>query len=116
MHRRVSFPPRHDAVTWYQVLLEESTQRVPAALHGLAVFVDTLRLLVDAQQTVAAMSVSPPHAPSEDSPAETDSAAPMDEDTQAVSQAQRLEASAVLIKKEAGQDASRDAAKGAAGQ
>ena len=44
-----------------QVLLEESTQRVPAALHGLAVFVDTLRLLVEAQQSVNAPSVSPPH-------------------------------------------------------
>ena len=44
-----------------QVLLEETTQRVPAALHGLAVFVDTLRLLVEAQQSVNAPSVSPPH-------------------------------------------------------
>ena len=44
-----------------QVLLEETTQRVPAALHGLAVFVDTLRLLVEAQQSVNAPSVSPQH-------------------------------------------------------
>ncbi|KAL3160164.1 hypothetical protein ABBQ32_010930 [Trebouxia sp. C0010 RCD-2024] len=96
-----------DAHLFFDALVE----RVPAALHGLAVFVDTLRLLVDAQQTVAATSVSPPHAPLEDSPAETDSATPMEEDTQTASHAHRPEASAVHIKREAGQDANRDGAK-----
>lgn len=94
---------------WAQVLLEESTQRVPAALHGLAVFVDTLRLLVDAQQTVAASGSSPRYSPPQCSPAHADSGSPMDEDTQATSHAQRPETSGT---QEGGQDASEDSPKG----
>ncbi len=66
-----------------QVLLEETTQRVPAALHGLAVFVDTLRLLVEAQQSVNAPSVSPQHSlpaqPKDDNEV-LGTATPMEED------------------------------------
>ena len=74
-----------------QVLLEESTQRVPAALHGLAVFVDTLRLLVEAQQSVNAPSVSPQHSlpaqPKEDSGV-LSTATPVEEDQQVATLAQ----------------------------
>ena len=74
-----------------QVLLEETTQRVPAALHGLAVFVDTLRLLVEAQQSVNAPSVSPPHSllaqPKEGSGI-LSTATPMEDDQQAAMLAQ----------------------------
>ncbi len=74
-----------------QVLLEETTQRVPAALHGLAVFVDTLRLLVEAQQLVNAPSDSPqqssPAQPKEDSEI-LSTATPMEEDQQAATLAQ----------------------------
>ncbi len=77
-----------------QVLLEESTQRVPAALHGLAVFVDTLRLLVEAQQSVNAPSVSPQHSlpaqPKEDSGA-LSTVTPMEEDQQVVALAQNAD-------------------------
>ena len=41
-----------------QVLLQPTTQRVPAALSGLATFVETLRLLVEAQQAVATAAAS----------------------------------------------------------
>lgn len=41
-----------------QVLLQPTTQRVPAALSGLATFVETLRLLVEAQQAVATVGAS----------------------------------------------------------
>lgn len=98
----VSLRPLIQYCGWAQVLLEESTQRVPAALHGLAVFVDTLRLLVDAQQTVAASGSSPRQSPAQNSPHHADSASPMEEDTQAMSNAQRPEASGV---REGGQDA-----------
>ncbi len=74
-----------------QVLLEETTQRVPAALHGLAVFVDTLRLLVEAQQLVNAPSDSPqqssPAQPKEDREI-LSTATPMEEDQQAATLAQ----------------------------
>ena len=93
---------------WAQVLLEESTQRVPAALHGLAVFVDTLCLLVDAQQSVAASGSSPRHSPHQQ---DADSASPMEEDIQAASHAQRPKASGV---QEGGQVANEDSPKGAA--
>lgn len=77
-----------------QVLLEETTQRVPAALHGLAVFVDTLRLLVEAQQSVSAPSVSPQHSlpaqPKEDSEI-LGTAAPMEEDHKEVTVAQNAD-------------------------
>lgn len=93
---------------WAQVLLEESTQRVPAALHGLAVFVDTLCLLVDAQHTVAASGSSPRHSPRQQ---DADSASPMEEDIQAASHAERPEASGV---QEGGHAANEDSPKGAA--
>ncbi|KAL0020642.1 hypothetical protein WJX79_010395 [Trebouxia sp. C0005] len=77
-----------------EVLLEETTQRVPAALHGLAVFVDTLRLLVEAQQSVSAPSVSPQHSlpaqPKEDSEI-LGTAAPMEEDHKEVTVAQNAD-------------------------
>ena len=88
----------------FQVLLEESTRRVPAALHGLAVFVDTLRLLVDAQRAVATAASSPRHSPSQPSPARPDSATPMEEDSQPDSQLP--EGQNGRLKKEAGADAS----------
>ncbi len=77
-----------------QVLLEETTQRVPAALHGLAVFVDTLRLLVEAQQSLNAPSVSPQHSspaqPREDSDLPS-TVTPMEEDQQGVALAQNAD-------------------------
>ena len=45
-------------LTKLQVLLQPTTQRVPAALSGLATFVETLRLLVEAQQAVATAEAS----------------------------------------------------------
>lgn len=42
-----------------QVLLQDSIQRLPAALKGLTVFVDTLKLLVTAQHAVATAAVPP---------------------------------------------------------
>lgn len=99
---------------WGQVLLEESTQRVPAALHGLAVFVDTLRLLVDAQRAVAASDSSPHDSPPQHSQARDDSASPMEEDPQAASHAQRSERSGVQVNQAGGQDANEDTPKGAA--
>lgn len=99
---------------WGQVLLDESTQRVPAALHGLAVFVDTLRLLVDAQRAVAASGSSPQDSPAQHSQARDDSASPMEEDPHAASHAQRPERSGVQVKQAGGQDANDDTPKGAA--
>ena len=70
-----------------QVLLTDSTQRVPAALCGLAVFVDSLRLLVEAQQaqpaavaTAGASQGSPTH--QADAADADDSASPMEEGAQ----------------------------------
>ena len=98
-----------------QVLLEESTQRVPAALHGLAVFVDTLRLLVDAQRAVATAGTSPQHSPSQHSPAQFDSADPMDEDAQGPSAAERPKPRVEHVKQEPGAEGNRlDSPKGAA--
>lgn len=48
-----------------QVLLQETTQRVPAALSGLATFVKNLKLLVEAQQAVATAGSSGTHSPAE---------------------------------------------------
>ncbi|KAL0051806.1 hypothetical protein WJX82_002492 [Trebouxia sp. C0006] len=77
-----------------EVLLEETTQRVPAALHGLAVFVDTLRLLVEAQQSLNAPSVSPRHSspaqPREDSDLPS-TITSMEEDQQGVALAQNAD-------------------------
>lgn len=97
-----------------QVLLEESTQRVPAALHGLAVFVDTLRLLVDAQRAVAASGSSPQDSPRQHSQARDDSASPMEEDPPAASHAPKPERSGVQANQAGGQDPNEDTPKGAA--
>ena len=103
-----------------QVLLEESTQRVPAALHGLAVFVDTLRLLVDAQREVATAGASPQHSPSQHSPSQhsptqPDSADLMDEDAQGPSATERPDSHSGHVKQEAGSEGKRaDSPKGVA--
>ena len=69
-----------------QVLLTDCAQRVPAALCGLAVFVDSLRLLVEAQeaqQAAVATAGAPQASPTQADAADADdSASPMEEDAQ----------------------------------
>ena len=95
-----------------QVLLEETTQRVPAALHGLAVFVDTLRLLVEAQQSVNAPSVSPPHSlpaqPKDDNEVQG-TATPMEEDQQEATLAQNADDAAAAAMQSAETTRSKEA-------
>lgn len=69
-----------------QILSQDSTQRLPAALSGLTAFVSNLRLLVEAQQAVAtAGTMAGPHSspeaqqPKHDVKEEEQGVTPMDE-------------------------------------
>lgn len=82
----VVVPDSATHVLLLQILSQDATLRVPAALIGLTAFVDNLRLLVEAQQAVAtagttSRSSSPDAAQQAQHgvKAEEDEAVPMDE-------------------------------------